>query len=347
MRLIKVKGPTVREALARVRSRFGPGALVLEVRRRGDEIEALVAAETELSADVRTAAARGAIGAIQSIGSPAGALARGEDPAVRTLRISLERGGWLSSVARDLAAGAAGRRDVLIALRDTVRSRVRTVDLAGSREPVVLIGAEGSGKSTAAAMLAAHAALSLARPVLLLELGPAARPNPLLAACARLLGGRHAVAASAGEAARFVATSGDALVIVDLNGARPLLAGEPELLRRLTSAIGAAHLILAAAAESPLLLQAQIRALGAPLLAGVGLTRTDAAGGTLGACLSSLMEHGVQPAFFTSGTEIPQALAPATPESVAAFVLRSVTSRENQRVTLTGGHAAAQEIRNV
>lgn len=320
MRLIRVRGSSARGALEAVRARFGKDALVLEVTRRGEEVEAVVAADTEAPRAVSV-----------------------EDPMARSLRVRLERAGFLGSVARSLAAAADGRFDTMTALRDAVASRVAMRDLLRSREPIVLFGAPGAGKTTAAAMLAAHAGLIAHRKVLLVEAGGVTRPHPLLAACAKLLKGRHVVAPTTESLVRTASSADGFLVVVDWNGCRPLADGAGDEMRRLAASLWGAKSVLVADASAPLLLQAQVRALGRSLLSGVGLTRIDLAGMQLAPSLSAMLEHGAHPAFFTSGREIPQSFQPSTPESFARLVLTSVQAPSAARPDFDHGLAAARE----
>ncbi|HZE89508.1 MAG TPA: hypothetical protein VE404_08175, partial [Verrucomicrobiae bacterium] len=96
-------------------------------------------------------------------------------------------------------------------------------------------------------------------------------------------------------------------------------------------------------ASAPLLLSAQVRALGGAFLSGVGLTRIDRAGAALAPSLSAMLEHGAHPAFFTSGREIPQSFHPSTPESFARLVLTSVQAEPAARTDFDHGPAAARE----
>ena len=359
------RAETMPDALAQARDQMGPDALVLTTRKvfdgpawqvwRNPVFEVLVMpaasaaaqpVEQPLAAKLAEdlAAVRSALGRVASQFEPAQAhwpdplaalhqqLLAQEVDADLALEICTAAKETLSARAlQDCAAvHAFAARHMLARVRTTA-------PVLRERRPqvVVLVGLTGSGKTTAAAKLAAHAQLVLGRKAAMISLdtfgiGAIAKTRTL----SELMGLPHALAYSADELAHAVRsqTSADFLV-VDTPARNPRAAGQMAELAELLSPLPAERIVLLVASAATktsdqLLAMQAFSALGVAGIVSTHLDETAVHGGIYS--LACRTDSALT--YFSSGPNVPLHWEPASGAQLAELVLGAAPASSGLRI---------------
>ncbi len=305
MRIKTFSAATMADAMQMVRDDLGADAIILATERRAANGGVIVTAAMEPAPPPDAGAAADAaatIGAIDAIGS---ALERQGVPPLTAHRLL------------DAAADGMGGEPAA-ALAAALAARLRFAPLfpeGGSGQPLMLVGAPGSGKTVTLAKLAARARLA-GLPVAAITCDVVrAGAVQQLATYAGLLDiplKRARTPAALRRAVAALAPSGP--VLIDTLGTNPLDAGEMDSLRALAAAVEAEIMLVQAGGGDAAECAEQAAAfagIGATLLFGARIDATRRLGGLVAAAESAglaLAGIGVSPQIGTGARPLDAAL---------------------------------------
>ncbi len=325
MQIHRIRGRSLREALARAAELYGTQAVVLSQEPDGDGGVTIA-----ISGDTGALAQFGVLGR----GDPRRITAArdGEEPGVADLRRRLAEQGCSAPWIEEIVAEVAARDDRAVHPIDHAATRigVKLVVAAapaatGGARVIALVGATGVGKTTTIAKLA-HRLSASGRSVALATLdGFRAGAHDQLAAFAERLEVPFVAPRSGGRLGADIAALGPRdLVLVDTTGRSPRdRAGLGELRAELAAAAGTVdivpYLVLAANTSRAGLLAAH-RAFAPLAPRGVVISKLDEA--TEPAVALELALRARWPiAFLCNGQEVDRHLLRPTPDRVADLVL--------------------------
>lgn len=260
MRLKTFTAISMAEAMDMVRSQLGEDAIIVSTQqsRSDGHVEITAAIDSDSEDDYATPEAR-ALREAARYGAntrgfvPSEDFGPGEDGYAQEFAELLQGAlGWHGVPARladrliDHALNV-GLDDAPGALAEALDEAFRFPGLSSDNRPVLLIGPSGSGKSVAAAKLAARSVLDQrAVQVISCDLSRAAAGEQLAALC-RVMSVPFIEAGNEMELQALMAQAGDAKVIVDTAGINPYRQKERDALHSLIRASGAEPMLVLAA----------------------------------------------------------------------------------------------------
>jgi flagellar biosynthesis protein FlhF len=314
MRLKVYPAKNVQAAMADIRGELGPDAIIVATEKVKDGVLVTAAIERPLPAPERAQA------------EPPAALPSGKG---RTVIAKADLGRIVQfhrlteSLSRDLlrAAGAMEGEEGLFPLSHALDALFSFRPLAVAPEtPLLLVGPPGSGKSTAAARIAARAVLDGHDCLLISTDAVRAGASAQLSGFAERLGQPHTVAADGAELAALVEEAGDErIVLIDSLGVNPYRAEDRALLKDLIGRSDIEPILVLPAG-----LDAEEAADAASALKEVGIrrllgTRLDM-GRRLGGLLSAAHAAGLAFSDIASSPYIGEGLDPLHPATLARLM---------------------------
>lgn len=312
MRLKTLHAPTMIEAMKLVRDELGENAIIVSTSENGrDGVRITAAVETpEPDLDFR-ATTDGAV--IERIGD---ALDSHRVPRVLTDKIV--------SIASDL--GSTDALQTLAGALDLI-FEFSPVTHAVVRHPVLIYGPPGSGKTSAAAKLAARAVVEGAQVAMITTDTVRAGAMQQIEIYGKRLNVAVKMAQEPEELSRLVASLPGAFVIIDTTSVNPYVPQDMARLRRVADAVEAEGLLVMSAGREPLEardMAAEFRrfAPARMLVTGLDMSRR------LGGILSALRASGAAFAEISAMPDIVDGLRPVNSVMLARLLLEISNLRE-------------------
>jgi flagellar biosynthesis protein FlhF len=313
MRLKTLQASTMAEAMKMVRDELGPDAIIVSTSEGGrGGVRITAAVETpDPELDLRDPEPDGAL-----IDRIAGALDNHCVPrplADKIVGIACDRG------ASDLLQTLAGALDLMFDFKPLAH--------AATRQPVLIYGPPGAGKTSAMAKLAARAVVEHARVTMISTDTVRAGALQQLEIYGKRLNVPVKAAQEPEELAQLVAGLAGQFVLIDTTSVNPYVAQDMVRIRRIVDAVPAEGVLVMSAGREPLEardMAAEFRKLSPARLLVTGLDMSR----RLGGILSALEASGAAFAEISAMPDIVDGLRPVNPVMLARLLLEITNLRE-------------------